>query len=293
VAIGCAGTRTFHEVARAGDTVALGAGWNHNFTPDNLTVTITPFGSAPIVYTAGDPVGPGDPAIRAVTNMYVDPLSSLVISRQTNQDLTPFAGSTYAWSIDNNFTAGDKDWWQTVVFIDLPQTLPDLSPYPTGTTTIVIDGGGETATSSVEIVGAGGTASTFSASGPGPLNATQLDALRRVDHFTVDFSGTTVPHAIQIDLIHDPDADNGGAGYAYVVNPIGYIKNATWSDDGANLRVILTPTRDAEITSLTDFKFYVAGGVTGLQFPLGGTTGIVQAFDSNGNPVADITATVD
>ncbi len=44
---GCAGTKTFHEFARPGDTVALAAGWQNNAFRDNITVTITPGGWRP------------------------------------------------------------------------------------------------------------------------------------------------------------------------------------------------------------------------------------------------------
>jgi hypothetical protein len=88
--------------------------------------------------------------------------------------------------------------------------------------------------------------------------------------------------------------DNLGVGRAYVVNPIGYIKNASWTDDGTNMKVILLPVRDGEITTMEDFKFYVAGGITGLQFASGGTSLVgAQAFDIDGNPVFGVNVTID
>lgn len=146
---GCVGTRTFHEIARAGDTVAVAAGWKHNFTRDNITVTITPSSGAPIV------LPPRDPAIRAVVNLYPDPVSSILVSQETGQDITPYA-QTYADMVSGNFTQGDKDWWQTSVFVDLPLSLP------VGNTAIAVSTPqGETASSVVEIVSGTGRPNTF------------------------------------------------------------------------------------------------------------------------------------
>ena len=39
---GCAGNKPFNDIARAGDTIAIGAGWKHQFSKEQLTVTITP-----------------------------------------------------------------------------------------------------------------------------------------------------------------------------------------------------------------------------------------------------------
>lgn len=107
---GCVGSQAFHEVARAGDTVAIAAGWKQNFTRQNITVTITPSVGNPIVYA------PNDPAVRAVVNLYPDPVSSLVVSPEIGLDLTPYA-QTYSGLIMDNVTSGDKDWWQTTVLL--------------------------------------------------------------------------------------------------------------------------------------------------------------------------------
>src|SRR3989344_3311080 len=92
---GCVGARSFHEIARAGDTVALAAGWKHYFSRDNITVTVTPSSGSPVVYP------PNDPAVRAVINLYPDPLSSLLVSPQIKQSLTPSA-QLYAAIVSNN-----------------------------------------------------------------------------------------------------------------------------------------------------------------------------------------------
>jgi len=270
---GCIGAKTFHEYARAGDTVALAAGWKQNFSRDNITVTITPSSGAPVVYL------PNDPAVRAVVNLYPDPVSSVLVSTETGQDLTTSA-QTYGYLVNAGYTNGDKDWWQTTVFIDLPPIIP------AGTASINIsDSTGGTVTSAVEIIPGAGSPNTFDTTF-GPLNVFQIASLERVTHYTVNFTGAAIPYAIQVDLLHDPDVDNGGAGRAYVVNPRGDIKNATWKDGGSNLRVILTPAKGTVLGNMKDFKFYVAGGVTGLQIVN------VKPFDVNGNPLNGITAVI-
>ena len=268
---GCAGVQTFPNAARAGDTVALAAGWKHKFSRDNITVTITPSVGNPIVYA------PGDPAVRASINFYPDPVSGLVVGTETGQG----EGATYGSLINNNFTDQDRDWWQTTVFIDLPASLP------LGTTYIDISNPeGESAWSSVEIVDGVGSPAVFDAELNGPLTEQQLASLERADHYVISFDGTTLPYAIQVDFTHDPDAANGGTGVAHVVNTRGDIKNVAWTDDGYNLRVIVTPAKGVALSNMVDFKFYVAGGITGL------TVSQVKAFDENGNPVAGVTATV-
>jgi len=294
--IGCAGTKTFHEVARVGDTVAIPAGWKHHFSKDDLIITITPNGSSPMVYTAGEAVGPGDPTIRVVTNMYLDPLSSMVVSRQTNQNLTPFS-IDYANSTANVFTSGDKDMWQTAIFIDLPTTLEDSSPYPTGLTEITVaNSQGESVTLNLNIVAGAGTAHDFAAQFlPLGLTQDQLSSLARVAHYTLSFSGSEVPAAVELELTH-----TNGVGQAYVVNPLGHIKNAAWSDDGTNLKVILMrqpQPSDGVATNLPqmqDLKFYVAGGITGLKFAANNDTELLgaTAFDENGQPVAGVNVTI-
>jgi hypothetical protein len=271
---GCVGARTFHEVARAGDTVALAAGWKHYFSRDNITVTITPSSGSPIVYL------PNDPAVRAVVNLYPDPLSSLLVSPKIGQDLTPSA-RTYASVVSNNYTNQDPDWWQTTVFVDLPDYLPS------GTATISITNPqGESASPIVDIVDGAGRSNTFEAT-TGPTNEYQLASMERVGNYVVRFSGSTIPYAIQVDMVHDPDKAHGGTGVAYVINPRGDIKNVTWSDTGSNLRVILTPAKGAVLSNMFNYKFYVAGGVKNLSVLN------IKAVDIDGNPVSGVTASVD
>jgi len=272
--VGCGGTRTFHELARAGDTVALAAGWK-KFTKDNITVTITSATGDSIVYY------PGDPAIRAVLNLYPDPVSSLVVSELTGQDLTPNA-RTYAYMVNEVFTGYDRDWYQSSVFIDLPVSLS------VGPATIdIVSSQGETASSTLDIVDGAGQPNSFSAVLNGPLTPYQLAVLGRVEHFVVSFSGDSVPQALQLELTHDPDASLGGQGVAHVTNPRGDLKNVAWSDDGTNLRVVLTPAKLTGIETLNDCKFYVAGGIANLALVS------LQAVDADGNPIDTVTASVD
>jgi len=271
---GCGALRTFHEYARAGDTVALAAGWKHDFARDKITVTITPAAGAPQVYL------PGDPAIRAVVNLYADPVSSMVVSEKTKQDLTDSA-RTYGYLVNYNFTGNDRDWYETTVFLDLPPTLT------TGLATInIVSSTGETASSTLDIIPGTGQPNTFDAVLSGPLANEQLAVLERVPHFIVSFSGTTAPYAMQLAFTHDPDVTHGGWGKPYVANPRGDLKSLIWNDDGTNLKVILRPAKSTDINSLKDFKFYVTGGISGL------AVNSVQAFDANGAAMIGVTASI-
>jgi hypothetical protein len=270
---GCSGVQTFQSSLRAGDTAAVAAGWKHDFSRDSLLVSITPSVGVPVFYL------PGNPAVRGVINLYPDPLSSMVISQATNQDITPFA-QTYAMGT-NFFTSGDKDWWQTVVFIDLPDTLP------TGLATINITNKvGASVTSSINIIEGVGQAEGFDAEQNGPLTINQFASLERVEHFVVSFSAGVIPHAIQIDFSHDPDAANGGVGKAYVSNPRGDLKSVMWNDNGSNLQVLLAPAQAQSLSSMTEFKFYVSGGITNL------LASNITAVDINGVPMNGITAEI-
>jgi len=272
---GCVGARTFHEMARAGDTVAVAAGRVKDFSRSNITVTITPSSGSPIVYP------PNDPAVRAVVNLYPDPLSSLLVSMETQQDLTTSA-QIYGNLVLNNIPNNEKDWWQTTVFVDLPTSLP------TGTASIEIsDPSGDYVYSELQIVDGVGTPNTFDADVNGPLNTNELASMERVSHFTVGFNGATVPFGIQVDLSHSPDVDHGGSGRAYVVNPRGDLKNVTWSDTGTSMRVIISPARAQALSNIHDYKFYVAGGISNLAVQN------VKAVDINGNSVSGVTATLE
>ena len=79
---GCSGKQTFSTAVRAGDTVSHTVGMQTGVSRDNLTITFTPTtGGASISYL------PGDSAIRAVVNLYPDPVSRIIVGGETGQDL--------------------------------------------------------------------------------------------------------------------------------------------------------------------------------------------------------------
>jgi len=269
--VSCGSLRTFHDYARAGDTVAIAVGMQSNFNKDNITITITPASGSQIIIPATDP------SIRAVINFYPDPISNMIISREINENLTPSA-ITYAYTTDV-MTNNDKDWYQTTIFLDLPETLTE------GLTQIEVSNGSITDSSTLDIISGTGVANTFSADfGDGLLlNEDMLDSLSRTNHSTVNLSSSTIPHAIEINFTHDPDNSVGGSGRAFVVNPLGYRKNLHWSDDGINLKIIMIESKDGIIDNMNDYKFYITGTVNNLQ------QRSITGYDTNGNIVPDVT----
>ena len=270
----CGALRTFHEYARAGDTIAIPVGMKANFNKDNITVTITPSYGDIIVLTAADP------KIRAIINFYPDPISSMNISREIQTDLTRFS-RTYADTMlfqANN----DKDYFQTVVFIDLPTTLP------VGLTQVEVSNNlGENHQASLDIIEGVGSPNSFSSDIVGGLflDANMLDSLARTSHTTVNIDSDIIPHAIEISFTHDPDASIGGTGKAFVVNPLGYRKALHWTDDGTNMTIIMNESKTGLIDHMNDYKFYITGTVTGLQF------GTVEGYDINGVAISGVTVT--
>jgi hypothetical protein len=267
--VGCSGTVTFHQYARAGDTVAIATGWREDYSRDQMKVWVQASG-----WNGGAWTDLGANNVRAVVKMYPDPISSLVVSNRTGQDITPSA-QNYGSVITNGHTSGQLDWFQTVVFFDLPTDLP------VGTTQIAVENldGSQSVISDVEIVGNGGTPNDFSANSIGPMSRQQLASMERASHYTISMSGIDVPYAVQVEFSHDP-----AVGTAYVVDPISGVKSMSWSDDGTNLRVIIMPANSQTFSNFKKLRFYVAGGVTGL------TETATTAYDINGdvltNPVS-------
>ena len=278
---GCAGLQPFNHTARAGDTIAIAAGWKHQFSRDQLTVTFTPSIGSDIVYL------PGDDAVRASINFYPDPTSYMAVGYEETMKGTYNNGRNYGGAVSSGFTNSDPDWWQTTVFVDLPSTLPVGQTYVQLTSSGSF---GESWGVPVEIVGGIGSPHTLPAEINGSISNIQLRTLERSPNYEIQFSGAITPHAIQVNLTHDPDeydANGYATKNAYVVNPRGDVKSVNWKDDGQNMRVLLSFTHESPMhTDISRFKFYVAGGTTGLQIQS------VDAFDINGDPVTGVIANV-
>lgn len=211
-------------------------------------------------------------------NLYPDPLSSLIVSRETGQEQTPFA-QTYLDLLEQNLSSGqssgDKDWFQVTVLLDLPNNLPPGTAY-----ILVYNNQDPIAYATLEVVEGTGTPNAL-----GPTD-TMISALGRVSHYTVYIQSDPTPHAVELLLTHDADSTIGGTGKAYVVNPVGYQKSLSWSDNGTDMKVIITPTHDGSISDAIDFKFYVAGGITNLAVQS------VQGYDINGNSITGVSASI-
>lgn len=273
----CGGDKTFNDYARAGDTVAIAGGYQPNFNLDNISIDIIQNNGTPSGILV-EIIPQGDPAIRASVNLYPDPLSSLIVSRETGIEMTPYA-NIYENQVTWNFTAGDKDWYQTTVFVDLPPTLV------TGIHRIKVKNSlGESFQSNVEIIEGTGSPSSLTAASNTNLSPEMIAGISRLPHYTVNFTGTTIPYAIELTLTHDPDSTAGGSGKTFAVNPIGYKKNLSWNDDGTTLKAILSPSTNETPDSIIDYKFYVTGGINNL------TVTSVESFDINGNSVFGVNA---
>lgn len=281
--VACTGTQSFGLAARAGDTVAFALAHNQTLTKDNIQVTITDSAMTQFVYLQSDP------AIRTVFNMYPDPVSRLVVGRDTNQSLG-IGAAGLAFNINNAVTGQDNDWSMSSVFIDLPASMA------TGTAEVTFaDDLGQPILSLgtqvkhiVEIIGTGGTPQTFETHEFSTIGAIALPSLERADHYVITFSSAANVDAIQLDLSHNPDSTAGGIGVAHAINTTGNLKSIHWYDDGTNMRVILTSAKQPSTLSIKDYKFYVAGDITGLII----VPSSVAGFDSNGNVVSDVSAQI-
>lgn len=274
---GCTGTQTFGTVARAGDTVALPIGLKKNLKRQNLTVTITPATGNPVIYA------PNDSKIRGVVNLYPDPVSKTVVGTATKQDFDVNANATTG-ALIKAYVTQDNDWWQTTMLLDLPLTIS------TGKATISIADSGGTVIKpiSVEILAGIGATNNFDVyttwGGTYPvLNAFPMliRSMERADNYTIAFVGPTIPHALQVEFTHTT-----GAGVPWISNPRGDIKNVTWTDNGTTLKVMVAPTAGVTLQTVSDLKFYITGGVTGL------AQTSLKAYDITGSPITGVTATV-
>lgn len=279
---GCAGTQSFGTAARAGDTVVLPVGWL-NLKRQNLTVTIADANSIVTTYS------PGSDAVRAVANLYPDPSSLAVVSSRTKTGLGP-GGNINGW-----VTGQDREWWQSIIMLNLPSSLaPGIA-----TINIVDSAGASIPPLTVTVLPGTGSPSSFEATfGGGPVNwlsafPSYLRDMETTARYMVTFSGGVMPHSIQLGFTHTP-----GVGVPWIVNPTGDMKSAVWSDDtNGNLKVMLAPINGITLPKLTginnpiavglvQFKFYIAGGITGLSQPT------IKAYDITGSPITGVTATV-
>jgi hypothetical protein len=287
--VGCVGVQTFTPAARAGDTVALAVGWQKNLARQNVTVTVTDANGVVTTYA------PNDPHVRGIVNMYPDPVSRAVVGTMTNQDLgyqaTTTGGLVNCCVTNSASGEHDNDWWQTTMLLDLPTTMA----LGTATVSITDSGGAKIQPANLTIVPGTGSSNLFTVYSPWGSQIPMLSywpallaSMERADRYTVTFTSYTdangnivVPHAIQITFSHTPNV-----GKTWVVNPRGDIKNVVWNDDGTNITVMLTPTNGQTLKQVLDFKFYIAGGITGLT-----QTGL-KAYDVSGNPMTGVTAKI-
>ncbi|MCW8831385.1 MAG: hypothetical protein OQK32_07700 [Gammaproteobacteria bacterium] len=280
---GCTGFSVQGNSSRSGETVSIAVGYRPDLTQDNITIGITDYAGTTTTYLANDP------AIQLVYNMYPDPISAFLVSGETGLIID---GSYPGFSemTEIGFTNNSKDFFQTLVFFNLPQGMEPgiahIQVYKDGAPLIPLDLSGLPKLE-VEVVAGEGDSQNWLYEGGG-LFPGLLESFQRVSRYrVVTFSGSTIPHSIQLTLNHDPDIDNGGAGRAFITTPRGDIIRANVYDDGLKMNVILSPVQvDKTQPNIENFKFYVAGDITGWQIE----PDSVKAFDINGEPVAGVVA---
>lgn len=232
--------------ARAGDTIGLPLGRQVQLSRQQVTIHLATESGPVITYE------PGNPRIRAVVNVYPDPVSKLALEAATQRA-----------------TRGhDVDWWDTTVYVDLP-----LNVKPGWLRATIHGPGGALSTEPLLLEVVPGVGS--------PHGADVLAALERVEHVVVAFGGREVPHAIQLELVH-----RAGPGVARVVNPRGDLKSLVWADTGRRLRIVMTPANGQTLPHLVDFTFYLAGELPGLE------VAGVRAYDVHGRLLPDIAVTI-
>lgn len=266
---GCTGTKAFTTAARPGDTVAVAVGWNKTISRANLSAVIKGANGSETAYPVGDT------NIRAVFNMYPDPVSRLIVGTETNQSLG-YNANVHGANLSSAVTGGDKDMSQTMVLLNLPTSMV------TGNATIFLYENSTALTfHTVEILPGTGAANTFDGQ-MGSLTAEQLRTLERADASVVTFTASTVPHSIYLEVPH------AIGGVPWVVNPRGDLKNVSWSDTGSLLKVVITPVSGASLAQINHFKFYISGGLSGFGTP------VVRAYDVNGAllPSGDVTPSI-
>lgn len=300
LATGCSGTHSFTTAARGGETVALAVGYRQHLQRQNMTVKITDYSGTTVTYPVSDP------RVRGVVNLYPDPVSKLRVGYDTGQKLG--VNALYLTDViqGNNYpggggTSGDSDWWITTLLLDLPTTMANGNLISTGMANIVITdtGGNAIPPVSVEILPGTSSKNLFNiyglASGFTFDALTQypnvLPGLERADHFIVTFQTTQdangydiLPYSMQVSFTHTPSV-----GVAQVLNARSDLKNVTFTDDGSNLKVMLTsPDGNAMYFTAKDLKFYIAGGLSNVAL----NPASLKAYDITGSPITGVTATV-
>jgi len=246
-----------------------------NFNKDNISITITPSSGLPIVLSSDDP------AIRGIINLYPDPISSMKISPQLNQDITP---SARAYADTTRFTAnGNNDWYQTSVFMDLPISLP------VGLTQIEITNGlGSSHSATLDIIEGIGQPNTFSTdSSAVDLDKAMFDSLARISHKTFNLQSEILPSAVELLFEYPADMPERIRDKIFVVNPLGERKNLHWSNVGVNLKILITESKGGVIDNINDYKFYITGTASNYL-----TFVSLQGFDIDGYPISGITHTL-
>lgn len=281
---GCTGLQTFTNAARAGDTISIiynvGDGGTRNSSRDNTTIVIVDSAGTTTKYY------PGDTNVKAILNLYPDPASYVVVGTESMQNFR-----TSEQSIGNTNAhigaGGNKDWFQTVAYFDLPTNMA----LGEATVTAVVDG--NSASSTVEILAGTGVPQSFEGY-PYTSTAPPLDRFQSFERspFTSvvirgpDQATVNTVQALDIKFTHDPDIDNGGQGRAHIANPRGDITSINWKDNGTLLHVVITPTNEQFVNTYSNIKFYITGGITGLAIQS------ITAVDINGTPVPGITALI-
>jgi hypothetical protein len=279
--VGCTGVNTFTTGGRPGETVAAAIGYQQKVNRSNLTVKITDKNG--VLYT----YQPGDTRIRTVFQAYPDPVSKLVVADRANTSygtqLPDYIINAWGYGIRQDLTNGDNDWSETFVLFDLPTDIAS------GMASLQFTSGGTDLTVSsipIEVL-------------PGPAAAPQpfeyykgTSALQapytggeRAPHFVVNFSGPdgVVPNSIEAVF----SRTLGSTGDPWVTHGRGDIKNLMWSDNGSEIKVMLTPAKGVPLSSLKDFKFYITGSVTAVNRTS------LKAYDASGNPLSGFTTIIE
>jgi len=265
--VGCTGVNTFTTGARPGETIAVAIGYQQKINRSNLTVSISPQSGSPYTYS------PGDARVKMVFQGYPDPVSKLVVADRAHTEYgTAFPDYTfYGWGMNaRSLTKGDNDWSQTIVMLDLPTDIA------AGAASLQFTSGGvllNTDSITIDVLpGPATTTHPFTVNGG---SQTPYTTVERAPHFIVKFMGPagTIPNSIEAVF----SRTLGSTGDPWVTQGRGDLKNLMWSDNGSEIKVMLTPVKGVPLSSLKDFKLYVTGSVTSLNLTS------LKAYDASGN----------